>query len=60
MRGRRVTPTNDVTSGAKAAREFQSISRQWEEGWSFQLRMQILVLAVILDVMRAKFSGRAA
>jgi hypothetical protein len=41
----------DVTTGAKADRSFQSISRQWEEGWPLQLRMQILVLAVILDVI---------
>ncbi|MFO0847626.1 MAG: hypothetical protein U0871_03560 [Gemmataceae bacterium] len=41
----------DITTGAKADREFQSISRQWEEGWSLQLRMQVLVLAVILDVI---------
>ena len=39
----------DLTSGAKAERTFQPVNRVWDEGFSHQLRMQLLVLCGILD-----------
>ena len=39
----------DLTTGAKTERNFQPVNRTWEEGFSHQLRMQLLVLCAILD-----------
>ena len=39
----------DLTSGEKAARSYQPVNRTWDEGFSTQLRTQLLVLCGILD-----------
>ena len=41
----------DVASGAKAERTFQPVNRTWDEGFGHQLRVQLMVLAVILDLI---------
>lgn len=39
----------DLTSGSKAERNYQPVNRTWDEGFSTQLRLQLLVLCGILD-----------
>ncbi len=39
----------DLTSGDKTARTYQPVNRTWDEGFSTQLRLQLLVLCGILD-----------
>lgn len=41
----------EIETKKKSTRTFQSINKQWDEGWGLQLRLQMLVAIIIVDVV---------